>query len=143
MMNGALWNCELKNIFPLPKFLCQVSCLHGNRANDKHRLWWRLWRLCRWLWWRWCYYSVKLKFFLDLRDIRTSRRGWNPGFSDAPQNGFRTTGVRPGICISSRSSWAMLLLWLPLRESHSVKPTLGMELFLDDKDWLVPFTQII
>lgn len=60
-----------------------------------------------------------------------------------PQNGFRTTGVRLGVCISSGFSWTMLLLWLPLCESHNVKPTLGMELFLDDKDLFVPFTQII
>lgn len=37
----------------------------------------------------------------------------------------------------------MLFLWLPLYETHTVMPTLGMELFLDDKDSLVPFTQII
>lgn len=35
------------------------------------------------------------------------------------KNGFRTTGVRPGICISSRFSWAMLLLWLPQCEANA------------------------
>lgn len=143
-MNGALWNCALKKkSFLLQSFYVKSPVSMATELMTKHRLW-------RWLWQLWGGYGGG-----DATIQSNSSLFWTSGASGLPgwagiqvsglhpQNGFRTTGVRPGVCISSGFSWAMLLLWLPLCESHSVKPILGMELFLDDKDSFVPFTKII